>query len=93
MVTSAQIGASDAQPYDMLVIKANSTVKGLENFSTADTVAQLCTKLDGSAHRVFAYIDIDEAESSRTYWTSNWKVPTASGPGMPDFIVKVDPDG
>jgi len=93
MTTSAQIDALDAQPYDMLVIEANNTVKGLENFNTVDMVAQLRTKPDGSARKVLAYIDIGEAEDFRTYWTSSWKAPTANGPGTPDFIIKADPDG
>ncbi|CAJ0878518.1 hypothetical protein R20233_02426 [Ralstonia sp. LMG 32965] len=93
MTTSAQIDALDAQPYDMLVIEANNTVKGLENFNTVDMVARLRTKPDGSARKVLAYIDIGEAEDFRTYWTPSWKAPTASGPGIPDFIIKADPDG
>ena len=35
MTTSAQIDALDAQPYDMLVIDANNTIKRLENFNRA----------------------------------------------------------
>lgn len=71
MTTSAQIDALDAQPYDMLVIEANNTIKGLENFNTVDMVARLRTKPDGSARKVLAYIDIGEAEDFRTYWTSS----------------------
>ncbi|CAJ0699292.1 hypothetical protein LMG19089_02306 [Ralstonia edaphis] len=93
MTTSAQIDALDAQPYDMLVIEANNTIKGLENFNTVDMVARLRTKPDGSARKVLAYIDIGEAEDFRTYWTSSWKAPTADGAGTPDFIIKADPDG
>lgn len=93
MTTSAQIDALDAQPYDMLVIEANNTIKGLENFNTTDMVARLRTKPDGSARKVLAYIDIGEAEDFRTYWTSSWQAPTSTGPGTPDFIIKADPDG
>lgn len=93
MTTDAQINALGVQPYDMLVIEANNTVKGLENFDTTGMVARLHTKPDGSARKVLAYIDIGEAESFRTYWTSSWQAPTATSPGTPDFIIKADPDG
>nr|WP_311530527.1 endo alpha-1,4 polygalactosaminidase [uncultured Ralstonia sp.] len=93
MTTSAQIDTLNAQPYDMLVIEANNTIKGLENFNTVDMVARLHTKPDGSARKVLAYIDIGEAEDFRTYWTSSWQAPTSTSPGTPDFIIKADPDG
>jgi cysteinyl-tRNA synthetase len=36
---------------------------------------------------VLAYLDIGQAEDYRTYWQSGW------GPGDPDWIVGVDPEG
>ena len=91
--TDAQINALDAQPYDMLVVEAGNTVKGQEAFNTAGMVARLHTKADGSPRKVIAYIDIGQAEDFRTYWTTDWTPPTSTGPGVPNFILTVDPDG
>lgn len=91
--TDAQINALDAQPYDMLVVEAGNTVKGQEAFNTAGMVARLHTKADGSPRKVIAYIDIGQAEDFRTYWTTDWTPPTSTGPGVPNFILTIDPDG
>ncbi len=94
LLTDAQINTLDAQPYDMVVVEAGNTVKTQEKFNTAGMVTRLRTKADGSPRKVIAYIDIGQAESFRTYWIDNqWKVPTATKPGVPDFILTVDPDG
>ncbi|AYB51045.2 endo alpha-1,4 polygalactosaminidase [Ralstonia solanacearum] len=94
LLTDAQINALDAQPYDMVVVEAGNTVKTQEKFNTAGMVTRLRTKADGSPRKVIAYIDIGQAESFRTYWIDNqWKTPTATKPGVPDFILTVDPDG
>ena len=91
--TDAQINALDAQPYDMVVVEAGNTVKGQEAFNTAGMVTRLHTKADGSPRKVIAYIDIGQAEDFRTYWTTDWEPPTSTGPGVPNFILTIDPDG
>ena len=93
MTTDAQINALAVQPYDMFVIEANNTIKGLESFDTAGMVTHLHTKPDGTPRKVLAYIDIGQAENFRTYWTASWQAPTTSSPGTPDFILTADPDG
>ncbi|AQW29222.1 endo alpha-1,4 polygalactosaminidase [Ralstonia syzygii subsp. celebesensis] len=94
LLTDAQIDALDAQPYDMVVVEAGNTIKTQEKFNTAGMVTRLHTKANGSPRKVIAYIDIGQAESFRTYWIDKqWKAPTATKPGVPDFILTVDPDG
>lgn len=92
LLTDAQIDALDAQPYDMVVVEAGNTIKNQETFNTTGMVTRLHTKADGSPRKVIAYIDIGQAESFRTYWTG-WTPPTTTKPGVPDFILTVDPDG
>ncbi|XHO05423.1 hypothetical protein ACEQUB_02325 [Ralstonia syzygii] len=94
LLTDAQIDALDAQPYDMVVVEAGNTIKQQEKFNTAGMVTRLHTKANGSPRKVIAYIDIGQAESFRTYWIDKqWKAPTTTKPGVPDFILTVDPDG
>jgi len=42
---------------------------------------------------VFAYLNLGQAESYRTYWTKDWKAPTPHQRGNPDFILTPDADG
>ena len=76
-------------PYDLLVIEPTRTVIGSEGFDTAGLVRALHER----GKLVLAYIDIGEAEDYRTYWAAEWQAPTEDGPGAPDFLVTVDPDG
>ena len=42
---------------------------------------------------VLAYLNPGQAESYRRYWTNDWKAPTATARGTPDFMLIPDPDG
>ena len=92
-------GAIDAlaeSAYDLLVLEPTRTDRENTDFDTAAMVARLKAS-DGSRPGfkkiVVAYIDIGEAEDWRTYWPESWVAPTAGGPGEPDFLLTVDPDG
>lgn len=83
----------DKSNYDLLVIDPVSTEKGSENFDIKSAIKKLKIKPNGEKRIVLAYVDIGEAESYRTYWTSDWKKPSGDKKGNPDFILTADPDG
>lgn len=89
-------GAIDAlavSEYQMLVLEPTNTVGGCEDFDTAEMV-RTAKRLPGGRRRlVLAYVDIGQAEDYRTYWQPEWVAPTAGGPGDPDFMLTIDPDG
>ncbi|MDH3591078.1 MAG: endo alpha-1,4 polygalactosaminidase, partial [Planctomycetota bacterium] len=73
---------------DVVVIEAVRTVRGNEDFDTAGAVERIRAR-----SICLAYVNVGQAEDYRTYWTLEWKAPREDGPGYPDFIVTVDPDG
>lgn len=77
--------------YDMVVIEPTATVKDHEDFDIKAAVEQLHAGKKGRV--VLAYINPGQAESYRTYWKADWKKPTKTSAGNPDFILKADPDG
>ena len=87
------VNALAASAYEMLVLEPTRTVQGSEQFDTAGMVARLKALPDGGRRLVLAYVDIGQAEDYRTYWQPEWTPPTLEGPGDPDFMVSVDPDG
>ena len=82
-----------ATDYPMLVVEPTNTIVGAEDFDTKAMVRRLKKTAGGKRRLVLAYIDIGEAEDYRTYWQEDWKAPTDTGPGSPDYIVAKDPDG
>ena len=87
----AAVKALAESDYDLVVVEPTATVEGQEDFDVKAMVRQLHA---GNAGRmVLAYLNPGQAESYRTYWTDAWKKPTKDGPGVPDFILKPDPDG
>lgn len=90
--TPEKIAALASQPYDMVVIDPNNTLKGSESFDTTGMVSSLHQRPTGT-RKVIAYIDIGQAESYRSYWGSSWQAPTSTSPGSPDFLLTIDPDG
>lgn len=84
--------------YDMLVVEPGNTFKPdpLDPDFSYDTnyiVAQLSQKPTGEPRILLAYIDIGEAEDYRNYWQDSWIAPEGANPGVPEFLVTVDPDG
>jgi cysteinyl-tRNA synthetase len=77
--------------YDLLVIEPTFNIKGNENFNLKAMVKSLH---DGKPGRlVLAYLDIGEAENTRTYWGTMWRTPGGANPGRPGFLLAPDPDG
>ncbi len=82
----------DATEYDMLVVEPGFNL--IEDaFDVSYLVPSLKQKPNGDERILLAYVDIGQAEDYRTYWKSDWKAPTATEPGIPDFLVTTDPDG
>ena len=44
-------------------------------------------------HTCLAYFNVGQGETYRTYWSSDWRAPTAGARGTPDFLLAEDPDG
>jgi len=78
--------------YDLVVVEPTRSEQGSEDFDTAAMVTRLKTGGDESK-LVIAYVNIGEAEDWRSYWAEEWVAPTAQGPGTPDFLLTIDPDG
>jgi len=84
--------------YDLVVIdyaeSADSEVDVEENPLTAEQVAAMKVKPDGSKRLVIAYLSIGEAENYRYYWKPEWnkKPPAWKGPESKEwkgnFLVK-----
>jgi cysteinyl-tRNA synthetase len=74
--------------YDMLVVDAPDSVRGLESFDTSGMVAKLTPR-----HLCLAYLNVGQAEEYRTYWKKEWKPPTRDRAGEPAFLLTVDPEG
>ena len=99
----AAVRALAATDYPLLVLEPGNNHRPCEDdsaedecaegYDTAAMVAALRETPDGRRRVLLAYIDIGQAERWRTYWGSDWRPPTADGPGAPDFILTFDPDG
>jgi len=87
------IDTLDASDCEMLVVEPTRSIEGDEEFDAAGMVQRLRDMPDGSRRLVMAYVDIGEAEDYRTYWLADWRAPTATRRGNPDFLITVDPDG
>jgi cysteinyl-tRNA synthetase len=77
--------------YDLLVVEPTATVKDQSDFNMTAMVAALHAGKPGRI--VLAYLDAGQAESFRNYWKKDWKAPTKTSHGTPDFILAADPDG
>lgn len=84
-----------ASRYDLVVVPTVSTIKGNESFDTQGMVAKLQKSRASSFRRklVFSYLSVGEAESYRSYWKDDWRVPSKGGceRGDPSFLVAEDP--
>jgi cysteinyl-tRNA synthetase, unknown class len=84
-----------ASRYDMIVVDNPRTSRGSATYDSKGMVAKLHASLgkNGKPKRVLAYVDVGEAEELRTYWKSDWRAPTNTTKGSPDFMIAKDPDG
>ncbi len=86
------VEALAASSYDMLVVEPGHNFSEYP-YDTAALVRALGNKPDDTARVLLAYIDVGQAEDYRAYWQTDWRAPTATRSGHPDFLVTVDPDG
>jgi cysteinyl-tRNA synthetase, unknown class len=74
-----------ASPFDVLVV--DYTLDGSEETRlTAEQVARLQRRPDGSRRTVLAYVSIGEAESYRPYWNASW------AQTKPLWLLRENPD-
>jgi len=90
--THAAIDLLAATDYDMLIVEPGFNFKE-DPYDVAYLVNRLKQKPDSSKRLLLAYIDIGEAEEWRTYWKADWRAPTETQHGYPDFLITTDPDG
>jgi cysteinyl-tRNA synthetase len=64
------------------------TIRAWQEFPTRELVQRI-----RKDKLCLAYINVGQAEEYRTYWRPFWRAPTKAGPGHPDYLVTVDPDG
>lgn len=86
------VSALAATDYDMLVLEPGHNFLDW-SYDTTDIVDRLALKPDGAARLLLAYIDVGQAEDYRDYWGADWRAPTGSEAGWPEFLVTADPDG
>ncbi len=86
------VEALAATDYPLLVLEPGHNFQDAP-YDTPSIVDSLRTAPDGSERLLIAYIDIGQAEDYRDYWQEDWVAPTADTPGIPDFLITVDPDG
>lgn len=82
-----------ATDYPLLVLEPTWTEQGMEDLDARRMIEVLRWRPDGAPRLLLAYIDIGEAEDYRIYWRDDWRPPSADGPGFPDYIITLDPDG
>jgi cysteinyl-tRNA synthetase len=87
----AAVAALAKSDYDLLVVEPTGTVRDQATFDMKGMVAKLHEGKSGRI--VLAYLDAGQAESFRGYWKPDWKAPTRTARGNPDFILIPDPDG
>jgi cysteinyl-tRNA synthetase len=68
-------------PYDVFVIDYSADGTDPHAF-TADEIARLKAKPDGSRRIVLAYFSIGEAEQYRYYWQKDWDNPSTAPPWL-----------
>ena len=76
--------------YDLYVLEAVVTEKGLKQFDAAGMVRRIRRhniETRGVDPLVVAYVNIGQAEAWRWYYEKSWR------PGNPDWIAGDDPDG
>lgn len=80
---------------DMLVLEPGDTVRDHGGISSQELVARVRASRGVSReHKIcVAYLNIGQAEDYRQYWSPDWRAPTQSAPGNPDFLLCLDPDG
>lgn len=78
-------------PYDMIIVEPTGTLTDNADFDMPGMVATL--RKGKPSRIVLAYLNVGQAERYRTYWQRDWKAPTKSTKGHPDFILTDDPDG
>ncbi|MEZ6004911.1 MAG: endo alpha-1,4 polygalactosaminidase [Planctomycetota bacterium] len=81
--TPAGMNALVASPFEMVVIDPIANVLGSESYDIAAEVA----RLQQSGKRVFAYVNIGEAEDWRSYWQAEWDL------NLPSWIAGEDSGG
>ena len=87
------IEALAASDYPLLVIEPTYTMPDERDFDIEAALQRLHTRPDGERRLVLAYINIGQAEEYRDYWQADWRAPTSTAKGNPDFIISLDPDG
>ena len=86
------IEALEMSDYPMLVLEpGHNFLDGV--YDTVDMLSRLRHLPNGDERLLIAYLDIGQAEDYRNYWQPGWIAPTAAKPGIPDFLVTIDPDG
>ncbi len=89
------IGRLAGVPADLVVVEPMRSQRGFEEFPMAEAVARIqAPRFTTGRRRVcLAYLNVGQAEDYRTYWTEGWRAPTEDAPGLPSFLLTVDPDG
>ena len=82
----------EATTYPLLVLEAGLDLRD-DPYDPRPMLSRLRTTPAGATRLLLANVDVGNAESSRTYWRTDWSAPTRHGPGRPDFLLGVDPDG
>lgn len=79
----------------MLVIEPMRSQRGEGDFPMRDIVRRVQQSRGSTlpAKRCIAYLNAGQAEDYRAYWRADWRAPTATAPGRPDFLLALDPDG
>ena len=86
------VEALAATDYPLLVLEPGNNFKDF-GYNVEAMISALALDPAGNRRLLLAYIDIGQAEDYRDYWADDWVAPTAEGPGYPDFLLTVDPDG
>lgn len=83
--------------FDLLVLEPMVTMDDIGDFDALSMVERLkkspASVFSGYRKLVLAYVDIGEAEEWRSYFGEDWRPPVSNGPGYPDFMITIDPDG
>lgn len=84
-LSELDLARAKASPYDLLVVDATAGLRDSAGF-TADEVASLKRKPDGSRRLVVSYLSIGEAEDYRAYYDPEYMREDA-----PDWLLKENP--
>lgn len=79
---------------DLVVLEPTRSVRGMEAVPMREIVAAVQRSAGATlpTKRCVAYLDIGQAEDYRCYWSADWRAPDG-GPGSPDFVLGLDPEG